>query len=183
MDSEMLETTSLLFLRWFSKAYARWSAANPVHVPHIGAWASLPHLEDLTRTLQILLSSGHPRSGRMYIRLERLRLWMRAEQEEETKTGGRLKVGETFRPFVLYVCNADAGTSALGRGSANLLEHHWSVPPSELQVLAELLYVMEGSKTVPTTLLVDHSLRHFLYTLSPWLFEELGVRTIGNFCE
>jgi hypothetical protein len=222
MDSAMLETTSLLFLRWFGKAFARWSAgvaqapagATSKPVLYVGVWPSLPHLDGVTKKLRALLESGHVRSGRMYIQLEKLRLWMRAEDEEMQKTGGSLKVGDTFRPYVLYVSsahtqyldsplhscalfslwrerrvwyryisNADAGTSILGRGDAKLIQDSWPVRPSELDVLAELLEMMVTSKTVPATLLVDHSLRELYYTLGPWLFRELGVRAIGNFCE
>ena len=110
-DAEDAEATAYLFLRWFGKAFGRWAAAIPAPslalayvVP--GALATTP--PGMQRYVDVLRGSGVSRTSRMFIRIERVRLWLKADTAEVKATGGRIKFGETYRPYVLHIFDNDA---------------------------------------------------------------------------
>ena len=114
-----------------------------------------------------------------YVRLEHVKLWMRADDETLSKSAGRLGLDEMFRPYGLQVSDID---NASHLGVVPIVRDAWPVLPSGVEVLSRLLDVFIGLGIVPEHLLIDPSVPEW-ELLGPWLHHALGIRCLGNACE
>lgn len=133
LDPETLEATTFLFLRWFGKALSRWlQGVRPSLVQSPGVLLQSPpeSYANLVKDVSRLLSTGAAkRAPRWFVRLEKLQMWVKAGAEEVHVSGGRVQVGETYRPYALLLNDVDAdGAYRLGR----LLEDSGVVAPPEI---------------------------------------------------
>lgn len=133
------------------------------------------------------LASRHGSCKLAFIKVERLKMWIKAEAEDAAALGGRVIAGTTYRPFSLQfvdVCEGEmigqlqAATMLDERPLPGLpkLEHFSLAAPTPGELLSTLLVMLRMVEKLPNVLAFDCAASEHAAALSPFLFNTLRIR-------
>ena len=126
-----------------------------------------------------------PNTKLVFVSVERLKLWLRADASAAGGTAGVTQVvaGKNYRPYSLIPTDVHGGGFVGGSLIAQqMISNAWWHAPAVPDVLLQLLRVLERSGCLPAMVAFDDADPH-LYALGSYLFTRLGIRLVGSSLE